>query len=147
MVSVLSRVFRRDGKSAGNSELGDASGIAAGVASAQRAGADTWEPPVPSPEIKQACLERIYYQVRLKQPNLQLSDLTVLEPSGLTELELRQWYWGVRGEGSHRILVIANSSYSKSSVNKSMNDEGLTLVLLDPGTREAFDYVFKYLSD
>ncbi len=125
--------------------------MAEGIDSARRAGAETWEPPVPSAQMKLACLERWYWFVRQKQTGLSLSgqELFKLEPSGLTEMEVRQWYWGLRAEAARRTLAIANTSYSKSAIREAMEKEGLgnALILMDPGTLESYRYVVKFLSD
>jgi len=154
MVSVLEKIKRLFGN---NGHDMDFAGIRAradmeaAMVNAKRAGDDTWDPPALSLEIKLACLERWYFFVRQKNPELNLSgeELLHLEPSGLNDREMRDWYWGLRGEGAYHLLQIANTSYSKREVKERMEKEGLKngLILLDPGTRESFEWVIKFLSD
>ena len=114
------------------------------IAKAKRAGSDIWEPPTLPDEQKTACLERWQHKGKL-----QGSKLSELEPSGLTERELRDWYWGLRQEAIHRLLCIINSSYSKTEVKNRLQSEGLknVLSLLDKDLRESYDSVVKYLSN
>lgn len=152
MVSLLSRakkLFAKDARL--YSDIPGLGGIEAGVAAAKRANPNNWTAPEPSLNEKLLCLERWYHFVKQKQPELILEgeDLLQLEPSGLSPAEMRAWYWGLRGEASHRILVIANSSYSKTAIRQAMEREGLANAaeLMDPGTRESYEGVVKYLSD
>jgi len=157
-VSVLEKgldkikgVFRKNGHDMDFVEIRARADLEAGIATAKRAGAETWDPPTPTLEIKLACLERWYFFVRQKDPELILSgeEILRLEPADLSRREMREWYWGLRCEAARRILGIANSSYSKSVIKATMASEGLAhgLILLDPGTRESYEYVIKFLSD
>lgn len=154
MVSVLEKLrglFSKNGDDLDFAGIRARADLEAGVASAKRAGADTWDPPALSLEEKLACLERWYFHVRQKSPDLVLSgeEMRKLEPAGLTDREMRDWYWGLRGEAARRVLQIVNTSYSKSAVREAMRKEGLenALMLFDPGTRESYEWVFKYLSN
>ncbi|MDD5702758.1 MAG: hypothetical protein PHU23_12000 [Dehalococcoidales bacterium] len=153
MASVLSKLknaWKRDCHPSGDSLI-NAVSIEQGVANAKRANPTGWKPPEPSLEEKLLCLERWYYFVKQKQPDLVLAgeELLRLEPSGLGPEEMRQWYWGLRQEAVRRILVITNSSYTRTAIHQQMENEGLAnaLSLMDPGTRESYEGVIKYLSD
>ena len=152
MASVLSKVKKLwKMTSLPDSALFDLTSIEKGVAEAKRADPNQWKPPEPTLEEKLICLERWYYFVKQKQPDLVLSgeELLQLEPSGLGPEDLRAWYWGLRSEACRRLLFIANSSYSKTAIKEAMETGGLSraLSLMDPGTRESYEGVIKYLSD
>jgi hypothetical protein len=133
------------------------------IANAKRAGQDTWVSPEFSTDQKNACLERLYVRGKF---NGNIKNLLQLEPSGLSEKELKDWYWGLRQEALYKIFCIINQSYSKSALKRSMESEGLqnALVLFDPpegmdmqtiksypsgvwDLRESYDSVVKYISD
>lgn len=122
-----------------------------GMEAAKRSGADTWQAPTPTEAIRTACLKRTLSLVQRDRPEFKLSDedLLQLEPPNLTEEELNQWYWGIRGEAAHQMLVIVNGSYSKTEVHRKLLLEGLNLdsPLLDPLTQAAIDDVVKYVSN
>jgi len=127
---------------------------------AQHPGKDTWVSPEFSSDQKKACLERWYVRGKF---NDNIKDLTLLEPSGLTDKEKRDWYWGLRQEALYKVFSIINQSYSKSDMKESMESEGLqnALILFDPpegldisafpsgiwDLRESFNSVVKYISD
>ncbi len=113
---------------------------------AKRAGADTWEPPACSQPERLAYLKRWAY---LATKEVHTDNLLQFEPSGLTDREMRDWYWGIRQESNHRILCIINMSYTKTAVRMAIMKEGLedVLTILTPDMRESYDSVVKYLSD
>ncbi|MCK5235934.1 MAG: hypothetical protein KAR06_03025 [Deltaproteobacteria bacterium] len=154
MVSILKKLkhlFGRNGDGLDFAAIREKADLEAAIASAKRAGADTWKPPTPTLDMKLACLKRWYHLVKQGSPDLELAGerLLQLEPSKLNEEEINKWYWGLRTEAASCFLKILNSSYSKSEVARRQAEQGLEdiWVILDAGTKESCEYLLKYLSD
>ena len=139
MVSAL-KFFRRNKTAKPEPGAFDTAAINA----AKRAGSDTFEPPEFSVEEKTACLERWKAEGKLVG-----DDLFKFEPSGLTEKEMRLWYFGLKQDAIHAMLCVINVSYSKAEVKQKLQDAGLehVFVLMDEGLKETYDSVVKWLSD
>jgi hypothetical protein len=116
----------------------------AAINAAKRAGADTFEPPEFTREEKTVCLER--WKARGK---LACDDLFKLEPSGLTERDMRMWYFGLKQEAVHAMICVINASYSKTEVTQKLQQAGLEhiFLLMDEGLKETYWSVVKWLSD